>query len=235
MLDQAFEALKAYDWGSDRKALNPIDEAMVATHGDTAARKELEGRLAEALQSDLSRAAKDFLCRKLTVVGTAASVPTLAKLLSDTNLSHMARYALERIPAPEAAKAMRDALPQLASAQKIGTIGSLGVRQDADSVSVLAPILADSDTAVATAAAHALGDISSPAAAEALSQAAPQAAETKLAATDALLTCAEAMLADGKKSDAAVIYRKLASVPDQPKHVRLAATRGMLACTGAAQ
>ncbi len=38
MLDQAFEALKTYDWGTDRKALDPIDDAVVATHGDDAAR-----------------------------------------------------------------------------------------------------------------------------------------------------------------------------------------------------
>ena len=42
MLDQAFDALKTYDWGTDRKVLNPIDEAVVATHDDAAARKELE-------------------------------------------------------------------------------------------------------------------------------------------------------------------------------------------------
>ncbi len=34
------------------------------------------------------------------VIGTAESVPALAALLPDKDLSHMARYALERIPAP---------------------------------------------------------------------------------------------------------------------------------------
>ena len=34
MLDQAFEALKTYDWGQDIKVLAAIDEAVVATHGD---------------------------------------------------------------------------------------------------------------------------------------------------------------------------------------------------------
>ena len=34
MLDQAFEALKTYDWGQDKAVLNPIEEAVVATYGD---------------------------------------------------------------------------------------------------------------------------------------------------------------------------------------------------------
>jgi len=110
MLDKAFETLKTYDWGQDRNLLKPIDEAVVATHGDDAARKELETRLAAVLKTDVSRDSKQFVCRKLMVIGTASSVPTLAKLLTSEELSHMARYALERIPAPEAGRALRVAL-----------------------------------------------------------------------------------------------------------------------------
>ena len=51
MLDQAFDALKTYDWGTDRNVLKPIDEAVVATHGDAAARQELETRLAAVLKT----------------------------------------------------------------------------------------------------------------------------------------------------------------------------------------
>jgi len=136
-VDNAFAALKTYDWGGDRNALKAIDDAVAATHGDAAARKELETRLAAVLKTDASRAAKDFVCRKLTVIGTAASVPALAPLLADKDLSHMARYALERISDPEAAQAMRDALPKVSGALKVGVIASLGVRRDAASVSAL--------------------------------------------------------------------------------------------------
>ena len=41
MLDQAFEALTTYEWGADRNALNPIDEAILATEEKPAERKEL--------------------------------------------------------------------------------------------------------------------------------------------------------------------------------------------------
>ncbi len=231
MLDQAFDALKTYDWGTDRKALNPIDEAVVATQDDPAARKELEARLAAVLKTDVSRDAKDFVCRKLMIVGTAESVPALAALLPEKEHSHMARYALERIPAAEAAQAMRDALPKLGGELKIGVIGSLGVRGDVASVPLLAALLGDADAAVARSAALALGAIRDPAAAKVLLAAKTQSAEAANAATDAALACAEGLLATGKAVQALAVYKRFAG-EDQPKHVRLAATRGMLACAG---
>jgi HEAT repeat protein len=227
MLDQAFEALKSYDWGADRKVLAPIDEAALKKEG----RKELEARLAAVLKTDVSRDAKDFVCRKLMVIGTADSVPALAALLPDKNLSHMARFALERIPAPEAARALREALATTQGEVKVGVISSLGGRRDAESVSALAKLLTDSDAAVARAAAHALGAIRNADAAKALAEVKLGNQDVKQAATDASLACAEALLADGKKTEATAIYKRFAG-QDQPRHVRLAATRGMLAVAG---
>ena len=231
-VDKAFEALKTYDWGTDRNTLNPIDQAVVATHGDAAARKDLEKRLLAVLQSDSSRSAKDFVCRTLKTIGTAESVPALAALLPNKDLSHMARYALERIPAPQAAAAMRDALPRLSGALKVGVIGSLGARGDAASVAALAGLLGDADKASASAAALALGRIGSPEAGKVLGGWAKKAPEgVKPAVADACLACAERLLADGKKAEATALYKSL-SGEDQPKHVRLAATRGLLAAAG---
>jgi HEAT repeat protein len=232
MLDQAFDALKSYDWGVDPKVLKPIDDAVVATHGDADARKDLETRLAAVLKAEVPRDAKDYVCRKLRIIGTAASVPTLATLLPQKEHSHMARYALELMPAPEAGKALRDALPNVSAELQVGVISSLGDRGDAESVGPLSALLSAADTAVARAAAFALGAIRTAAASQALAKAKPSA-EVKSAATDASLSCAEAMLADGKKTEALMIYKGL-SGEDQPKHVRLAATRGMLACAGKA-
>jgi hypothetical protein len=229
MLEQAFDALNSYDWGTDRAALNPIDEAIVATYGDEAARRELESKLAAVLKTDVSRDAKDFVCRKLMVIGTAASVPALAELLPQSENSHMARYALERIMASEAAQALRDALPKLTGALKIGVISSLGVRRDASSIPALTALLADADAAVARAAACALGDIRTPEAAQALAHAKPASDTTRAATTDALLACAEGLLASGKSTEALALYKAFIG-EDQPKHVRLAATRGMLEC-----
>ena len=231
MLDQAFEALKTFDWGADLKPLSPIEDAIIATRDDPAARAALEARLAEVLKTGAPRDAKDYVCRKLMIVGTAASVPTLAGLLPAADHSHMARFALERMPAPEAAAALRDALPKLEGALKIGVIGSLGSRRDAESVTALAGLLANADAAIARAAALALGDIRGPEAAKALAGSAPEAPDAKRAATDASLACAEGLLADGKSAEALMLYKSLTG-EQQPKYVRLAATRGMLACAG---
>lgn len=229
-VDKAFDALKTYDWGADYGQVRPIADAVTATFGDAAARKELEGRLLAALKSGISRSAKDVVCRALMVAGTAESVPTLAALLPEAEMSHMARYALERIQAPEAAAALRDALPKLNGKLKIGAIGSLGVRRDATSVPALAGLLGDADAAVAKAAAAALGDIGTPEAAKTLGDAKPAEA-VQAAVADASLACAERLLADGKKVEAMAVYKSL-SGEQQPKHVRLAATRGLLSAAG---
>jgi HEAT repeat protein len=231
-VDKAFETLKTYDWGADRNSLKAIDDVVAATHGDAAARKELEIRLAAVLKTGASRSAKDFVCRKLMIIGTAESTPALAALLPDKDLSHMGRYALERIQAPEAAAALRDALPKVSGALKVGVIGSLGARRDAASCAALAGLLADSDKAIACAAACALGNLGSADAAKALGDSMKSAPEgVKAAVADGCLACAEHLLADGKKVEAIAIYKSL-SGEDQPKHVRLAATRGLLAAAG---
>jgi len=229
MLDQAFDALKTLDWGQDLAPLAPIDEAVVSSHGDDSARRELESRLAAALSTTESRDARDYICRKLMLIGTAASVPALAALLAKPENSHMARFALERIPGVQATEALREALDKVAGVLKIGMISSLGSRGDEGSVPQLAKLLGDSDHQVACAAAKALGAIGTFAAAKALSNSSTEA--VKRDATNASLACAEKMLADGKKAEAALIYKSYAG-EGQPKHVRLAATRGMLACAG---
>ena len=93
-LDAAFEALKTYNWGASRKLVQPIQDAVTTSSGNADARKALEARLTAVLKTDASRDAKDVACRHLRTIGTAASIPTLAGLLGDPKLSHMARFAL---------------------------------------------------------------------------------------------------------------------------------------------
>lgn len=228
-IDNAFNTLKTYDWGTDREALKPIDQAIVATQGDPAARKALEKRLVDALAGGLSRSAQDYVCRKLRVVGTAQSIKALAVLLPAEETSHIARYALERIPDAKAVGALRDALPKVSRKLKPGVIGSLGVRRDTKSIGAISKLLGDSDTQVARAAAHALALIGTPAAAKELSRFAKKApANMKVPAADARLICAEQLLADGKKSEAVALYKELQG-DNQPAQVKVAAMKGMLA------
>lgn len=151
-LDKAFDALKTYDWGGDAKALDPLHNAVVAALADKSARKTLEARLAAVLETDVPRDAKDVVCRALRTLGTAASVPALAALLPHKDLSHMARYALERIQDPAAGAALLDALPKVSGALKAGVAGSLGARRDVAAAPTLIGLLGDGDAAVVAAA-----------------------------------------------------------------------------------
>ena len=229
MLNDAFEALKKHDWGTDLGLLAPIEAGVTAAHGNAEAREELEKLLLAALQTEISLDAKDFVCRMLTQVGGPASAPILGGLLGNEHQAHMARYALERIPAPAAAQALRDALPGLSGKLKIGVISSLGNRRDAAAVPALSTLLKDENAAVSRAAALALGSIGTAEAARALQEFIAVAEGTKAAVVDAQFACAEALLADKKHQAALGIYQSLAG-DSQLRLVRLAATRGMLNC-----
>ena len=202
---------------------------MIATHGNAAARKDLETRLTAVLLTNASRPAKDFTCRMLSQIGSADCVPALAELLTDQDLSHMSRYALERIGGPESVKAMRDALPKVSSALKAGMIESLGARRDGASVDMLTVMAGGPDKMLAFAAINALGKIGTPEAAKSLGDIVKNTPdELKPIAADACLACAERLSAEGKNAQAMLLYKGL-SGEDQPKYVRLAATRGLLA------
>ena len=231
-VDDAFDTLKTYDWGADRALLNPIDQAVIATQKDAAARKALEKRLVGTLAGGISRSAQDYVCRKLRVVGTAQSIPALAALLPAEETSHIARYALERIPDEKAVAALRNALPKVSSKLKPGLIGSLGKRRDARSIEAISKSLGDSDLPVARAAAQALALIGTPAAARQLGRFMKNApAPLKVQVADACLICAEQLLADGQRSEAVALYKELQGDKSQPAHVKVAVMKGMLAAT----
>ena len=229
MLDTAFEALKTFDWGSDLAALAPIEEAATASHGKPEARQDLENRLIAALKGTLTRDAQDYICRKLANVGTAAAVPTLAGLLLNKGNSHMSRFALEQIPAAEADQALRDALPKVSGDLKVGVISSIGARRDSAAVPALSSLLSDSDPAVARAAILAVGAIGSVESAAALQTALRAAGDRRATMIDAVLKCAESLLASNQVATASSIYKAFTD-ESQPRIVRLAATRGLLAC-----
>jgi HEAT repeat protein len=228
MLDQAFEPLKKYDYGTPISELQGIEDAVVAAHDDAALRQDLEQHLIAALESDISRDAKDYVCRKLAQVGSPAAVPALSKLVSTEN-AHLARHALERIPGPEAAAVLTTAAVELTGKLKIGAIASVGARGEASGIATLAGLLKDTDPAVARSAAMSLGLIGGAEAAAVLQPALEAGAGDKSSVIDALLECAESLLRSKQTAEAKAIYKSLAG-DQQPRLVRLAATRGLLNC-----
>jgi len=226
-VDAAVKSLKTYDWGVPRKTLDPICDAINASHGDPAARKKIELALVAALPG-ASRSAADFICRRLRVIGTGASVKALAALMAKEDTAHMARYALERLDDAKALGALRAALPKACAKTKPGVIGSLGIRRDKTSVPAIARALADKDMNVAKAAAKALALIGCAGSAKALTAFVAKApACMKIPVADACLICAEQLLADGQKTAAISLYKCLKG-DSQPKHVKVAAMKGML-------
>lgn len=225
----SFEALKTLDWGTDLNALNPIEDAIAAAAGKSEALAEIEAGLLAVLKEPVSRDAQDYICRKLATIGSSASVPALSVLLVKPENSHMARFALQQISAPEAAKALRESITKVDGKTRIGIVTSVGARKDADAVKEVAAQLKEKDPALVKAAAVALGSIATPEAVSSLQSELGAAGGNSSSIIDALLHCAETFLASKKMSDAHAIYQAL-NQQNQSRLVRLAATRGMLAC-----
>ena len=187
-----------------------------------------EDGLIAILKSERPANEKAWACRKLKLVGTAASVPALAACLPDKELAHSARYALDTMPFPEAAAALRDAVPKATGLTKAGIIDSIGDRRDKEAVPLLGPLAADADPQVASSAAAALGKIGGAEAIAALKAARPKApAALQQVFADALLLCADNLLRAGEKPSAAALYKEVYQ-PSEPEHVRTAASLGMI-------
>jgi hypothetical protein len=115
------------EYGADRSFAWTVREQVIGTPPEGRAR--IEERLLKSLAlPGRTDAGLAFLGQMLALVGSAKSVPALAPLLRDAKTSDSARYAIERIPGPEADTALRDALGALTDTAKSGVSGSLAVR-----------------------------------------------------------------------------------------------------------
>jgi HEAT repeat protein len=190
--------------------------------------KEQAAKLVAVLKSDAPQKEKADACRELARIGGKDAVASLAALLPDEKLSHMARYGLETIPDPAVDEALREAATKLQGNLLVGVIGSIGVRRDTKAVKPLTKMLQDPDNNVAQAAARALGSIGNPAAAKALLAALPSvSAANQLAFCEGLLRCAETATNSGNGKEAMDIYDRLRKVQG-PQQVRAAALRGAI-------
>ncbi len=216
-------------WNIHTKRYFVLAAVLLATVSAQALAQEAD--LLAVLRSDASLQEKSAACRQLARIATKDAVPVLAALLGDEKLSHMARYALEPIQDPSVDEALREALGKVQGRARLGVIGSLGVRRDAQSVDALAGLLKGSDAA--QAAARALGDIGTVEAAKALENVLPAASGSdQLAICEGLLRCAEALAADGQEEGSQAIYDRLRGLSNAPHQVRAAALRGAILARG---
>jgi HEAT repeat protein len=172
------------------------------------------------LKSDAPQEQKSEACIALSVHGTVEAVPVLAAMLTDEKMSHMARYALEPMPFPEAGAALRDALGKTTGRLQVGVINSLAVRKDLDAVPAIVKLLSSAEADVA------LGVIGQPEGMEAEQKAIADPAlppANLLGFCHALLICAE-----NDPNMASALYNFVLLAPNAPAQSRAAALRGKI-------
>ena len=238
-LEEAFNAIRSYDFGGDRRPLTTIEESLRGAAPDVLRRAE-KRLIAVLADPEATYAGKQFCVRTLRWIGTAACVPALAALLDDERLAHSARFALEGLPAPEATAALLAALESAEGDMALGLIGSLGARGDRSAVPALAPRLQtemredETYAAIVSATVHALGRLGGVEAVKALEGRQQFAQEIGAVRDDALLACAESFAAAGHRDEALAIYGKLRAAPVQRTvAISLAIERGMALLEGA--
>lgn len=190
-----------------------------------------EAALIAVLQSSAPLFDKAKACQQLAVIGTKNSVPALAKLLADDELSHYARFALEPLPDPSVDEALRASLNQLQGGLLVGVINSIGMRRDVQAVDALKTLLANTDPSVAAAAAAALGRIASAPAVDALKASLGLAEPVKLAVAEGCLTAADTLEKQGQMELAASLYDAMRAA-QLPKYQQIAALAGAIRSRG---
>lgn len=196
-----------------------------------AACKAIAGRLGP----QTAKPARIWLLKQLERIGRRECVDPLAALLEDDDarIRECARRALQNNPAPEANAKLLAALAKASESKwKVALANALGYRADRASAGRLGKLLDDNDQAVAAAAAGALGKITGPEAAKVLATAESKTSgKLQVRIADAYLRCADALIKQGKRDEAAAIYKQMYR-RDKPRTIRLAALQGILNATG---
>ncbi|NUQ70053.1 MAG: HEAT repeat domain-containing protein [Chthonomonadales bacterium] len=199
-----FDALRSYDL-QNRSAIHAIERRITAAARDAQRLAEIETALLRVLP-DADFAGLQETCRLLGLIGSQRSVAPLARLLdSDLRKANAARYALERINAPEASRALRLAASRSTGLKQIGAINSLGVRRDPQSVSLLKRLLRARDAGVRAAAIRALGRIGTR---SALSVLAPLSSRER-DVWQARIRCAQLLAREGQAGVAIPVFAAL--------------------------
>ncbi len=157
--DKIFHGISNYHYGDDRTNLTTFSHLVDSLSLNKETKKLAEENILDFLNSNATFASKQFVCRKLRLIGTEKSVPTLSKLLNKRKTTNIARYALENIQGNKVDKALINSLDNPDKKIKIGIINTLAARKTKNSVYALGELLQNADNDIAIAAASALGKI----------------------------------------------------------------------------
>ena len=226
--DAILAATTNYKYPENREALTAAAQFVQKASKDPKSRQEIAAKLAAILKSKATTDCKKFVCKQLSLVGSAAEAPALAALLEDASLAADARAALLRIPGTEVLAVMRKLLASSSTVVTTALLSTLGERRDAESIDAISRHLGPKGP-TAEAAVDALGNIGGTKALALLIKADKKASPVlRIVLNDALLKCADAVADTGKTDEAGVAYKMLSS-PDRPRHVRVAAFGGVIA------
>lgn len=228
-LTAAVRAVSDYDFDRPRTKLVELERLINATHGNRTARMEIEKAMAELLNSQATLAAKQFVCKKLWIMGTDLSVPALAGLLHgpDPVLPEAACYALRSQESAIAAAAVRNALDRAQGVARVAIINLLGDKQDVASTSQLITLAASADALASDAAIAALGKIASHESVAALTKIHRSPDPTRrLNCSHALLQAAQQLAKRGDSAAAKAICNQL-NKDSEPAQIRRGASLAM--------
>lgn len=226
-LEAAVRAVSDYDFHLPRTKLVELERLINSTYGDRAARSRIETAMAGLLGSQATVAAKQFICKKLWIMGSDLSVPALETLLQgpDPVLAEAACYALRSSESGLAAAALRKALSRSRGVARVAIINVLGDRQDALSAQQLTALAADPDPLVSDAAIAALGKIASNQSVTALTQMHRSSSNPtrRLHCAHALLQAGQQLAKRGDSAAARTIWSQL-NKDTEPVQIRRGAS-----------
>jgi len=197
---------------------------------DDKLRRQFAKTLASQLD-DRPKAVQAYLVQELQAFGGEEVVAELGALLTDEDLCEPAAMALVAI-GQGAAEQLRNALPKAKGKCRLTVVQNLGVVRDTASVPELRIAAKDEDQDIRIAATWALGNIGDAASADLLLDIADKSQGwERIQATKASFLLAEKLLASGRKTDAAAIYKHLRDTRSDPaeKYIRDAALSALAA------
>ena len=224
--EQAWNALKTYQFGDELVPLIAIESEVRLASGSSETQSKMAAKLASFLNDETTYAGRQFICLQLRFIGTTAEVPILATYLNRPEDSDNARMALQSIDGEEALIPLRKALETFKGEALTGVIASLAHRNDTVSIPALIRWCDSDNPAVASAALAALGTFDTNESVKALMKPRESAAMEKTR-WESLLRIGFARLESGNTATAKEIFSTL-SDQNLPKNIRYAALEGTL-------
>ncbi len=226
-IDRMLADLAGYKYQDSRETLAEVDSFTNLFAHNTEMLAHLEQKFIDYLNSDATLDSKQFICKKLALIGTKASVKTLGKMLTKQETSDMALMAIEQIDDPSVDELLVRSVKKTSGNIQAGIINTIGKRKDAKAVKVLSRLVNSNDAQVQASAITALGKIADSKALGVLEKnVGALTGGAQMLAYDSYLKCVD-KIAKTEISKAFGLYEKIYN-SDAPSTARVVALNGML-------